>query len=185
MQLSSPTKGNLLISEPFLFDPNFSRTVVLLSEHNEEGSVGFIINRLLNMDTEELVPGLLNHRFPVFYGGPVEPNTLHFIHTCGQVIPGAQEITEGIYWGGDIDILSDLLNQKIVMPEECKFFVGYSGWTEGQLIEEIAAKAWWISDADAKTVFTDDLEDMWRRAVKNLGGDKSYLADAPLDPRWN
>ncbi len=180
-----PQKGELLVSEPFLADPNFRRSVVLLCEHEEQGSVGFILNRLLNLTTEDVIPGLLNIPFPVFYGGPVEQNTLHFIHTAGELIEDSIPITEGIYWGGDIEAINALLLAGKVKPEDFRFFIGYSGWGEGQLNAEIALKAWWATPSSPAIVFTDDLEEMWRSVVKNLGQDFAYLANSPIDYNWN
>lgn len=180
-----PQRGELLVSEPFLADPNFRRSVVLLCEHEEQGSVGFILNRLLNLTTEEVIPGLLNISFPVFYGGPVEQNTLHFIHTAGELIEDSLPITDGIYWGGDIEAINALLLAGKVKPEDFKFFIGYSGWGEGQLNAEISLKAWWATPSSPAIVFTDDLEEMWRSVVKNLGQDFAYLANSPIDYNWN
>lgn len=178
-------KGSLLISEPYLSDLQFRRTVVLLGEHNEDGSVGFVLNRLLSIRSNEVVPGLLDIDFPLFYGGPVEPNTLHFIHTLGELIEGAQLIKDGIFWGGNIELVNDLLNQKVVKPEEFKFFIGYSGWALGQLEEEMQEKAWWLGEAPASLIFSDDPEQMWANVVKNLNEDYAYMANSPDDPQWN
>ncbi len=180
-----PPKGRLLISEPFLNDPQFRRTVVLLADQTDDGAVGFVLNRLLAISTNELIPDILEHNFPIFYGGPVEPDTLHFIHKAGTLITGAQEIAEGIYWGGDIDMLNDLLKRNIVTPDEFRFFVGYSGWAANQLSDEIADKAWWIANGNADIVFDDDLENMWKRIVSSLGKDYAYMANSPDDPTWN
>ncbi len=180
-----PVKGDLLISEPFLTDLHFRRTVVLLGEHNEEGTVGFILNRLLNIRSNEVVPGLLDIDFPLFYGGPVEPNTLHFIHTVGELIDGAQPIRNGIYWGGNIELINDLLARGTVQPNEFRFFVGYSGWAEGQLEEEMEQRAWWIGKAPTSLIFDDDLEHMWANVVKGLDEDYAYMANSPEDPQWN
>ena len=178
-------KGRLLISEPFLMDMKFRRTIVLLSDHNEEGSVGFILNRLLTLTSNEIVPDILEYDFPLFYGGPVEPNTLHFIHKVGHLITGSQEISDGIFWGGDIETINDLLTRKIVAPDEFRFFIGYSGWAANQLEQEIAEKAWWIADGNIDIAFDDDLENMWKRIVSSLGQDYAYLANSPDDPTWN
>ncbi len=184
-KFDKPSKGCLLLSEPFLGDMKFRRTVVLLGEHAEEGTVGFVLNRLLNITTKEVVPDLLSVDFPVYYGGPVEPNTLHFIHMAGDLIPGSQEIMPGIYWGGDIDLINLLLEKKEVYPEQFKFFIGYSGWEPGQLEEEIEQKAWWVTKGDSDMIFHDDLENMWPALVRKLGKDYAYLADSPEDPQWN
>ncbi|MEI6596073.1 MAG: YqgE/AlgH family protein [Bacteroidota bacterium] len=184
-QLLNLQKGRLLISEPFLNDPQFRRTVILLSDHNSEGSVGFIINRMLAITSNEIVPDILDYNFPLFYGGPVEKNTLHFIHKVGPLIKGSIEIAKGIFWSGDIEIVNELLNKKIVTPDEFRFFIGYSGWSPNQLEEEISEKAWWIADAKIDIIFDDDLENMWKRIVQTLGEDYSYMANSPDDPRWN
>jgi putative transcriptional regulator len=180
-----PQKGRLLISEPFLQDSHFRRSVVLLGDHNEEGSVGFILNRLLPITSNEIVPDLLEHNFPLFYGGPVEPNTLHFIHKAGPLIEGAQEISEGIYWGGNMDMINDFLKRKIITPADFRFFVGYSGWASSQLQEEIDSKAWWVTEGNAEIIFDDDLDNMWKRVVSLLGEDYAYMANSPDDLSWN
>ncbi|MCX6186452.1 MAG: YqgE/AlgH family protein [Bacteroidetes bacterium] len=180
-----PARGRILISEPFLKDPQFNRTVVLLGQHNDESSVGFVLNRLLNASTDELVPDLLIYNFPLYYGGPVEQNTLHFIHTYGDIIEDAEEISHGIFWGGNINSVNNAIEKRLAKPENFKFFVGYSGWTEGQLDDEIKQKAWWVSECNTNTIFTDDLEDMWSMLVKHLGKNFEHLANAPLDPNWN
>jgi putative transcriptional regulator len=132
-----------------------------------------------------VVPGLLDIDFPLFYGGPVEPNTLHFIHTVGELIEGAQPIKDGIFWGGNIELVNDLLNQKVVKLNEFKFFVGYSGWAPGQLEDEMQEKAWWLGEAPASLIFSDDPERMWTNVVKNLNEDYAYMANSPDDPQWN
>lgn len=180
-----PQRGDILISEPYLNDYHFRRTIVLISDHNPEGSVGFVMNRLVDLTTHDVIPGLMKYNFPLFFGGPVEPNTLHFIHRVGDLITGAQHIANGIYWGGDIELIEDLIDRKVAKPQEFKFFSGYSGWAAGQLEEEIAQKAWWVGKAGKDDVFDDDLENMWRNIVKSMGSDFSYMADAPEDRSWN
>lgn len=181
----TPHSGQFLVSEPFLSDPNFRKTVILLCEHEPQGSVGFVLNRVLDMNTDEVIPGLLTVNFPVFFGGPVEQNTLHFIHRVGHLIEDSFPIGEGIFWGGNIEIINDLLERKVASPEDFRFFIGYSGWGEGQLNAEIEQKAWWLSPLDANIVFSDDLEEIWPMAVRKLGSDFAYLADSPEDYNWN
>lgn len=181
----NPDSGKLLISEPFLSDPNFRKTVILLCEHEIEGSIGFVLNRLLTYTTEDIIPGLLTLNFPVFYGGPVEENTLHFIHTHGDVIPNSFPIGAGLFWGGELEAINELFLNGRAAVTDFKFFIGYSGWGEGQLAAEIDNKAWWLGKLDASIVLSDDLEEIWPMAVKNLGPDFAYLANAPEDYLWN
>ena len=132
----NPTRGSLLVSEPFLEDLNFRRSVVLIAEHTDFGAVGFILNKPLDMLTGEIVPDLLQFEFPVFYGGPLEPNSLHFIHKHGDEIPGSMEILPGVYWGGDISFISDLITNGTAEANDFRFFLGYSGWEPNQITEE-------------------------------------------------
>ncbi len=181
----TPNSGQLLVSEPFLADPNFRKTVVLLCEHEAQGSVGFIINRLLDVDTDEIIPGLLNVNFPIYYGGPVEQNTLHFIHKAGLLIDESFPIGDDIFWGGNIDQINILLESGKATEQDFKFFIGYSGWGEGQLEAEIDQKAWWLTNLIKAEAFNENIEDIWPNTVRTMGKDFAYLADAPEDYNWN
>jgi putative transcriptional regulator len=181
----TPNSGQLLVSEPFLADPNFRKTVVLLCEHEAQGSVGFIINRLLDVDTDEIIPGLLNVNFPIYYGGPVEQNTLHFIHKAGLLIDESFPIGDDIFWGGNIDQINILLESGKATEQDFKFFIGYSGWGEGQLEAEIDQKAWWLTNLIKEEAFNENIEDIWPNTVRTMGKDFAYLADAPEDYNWN
>jgi putative transcriptional regulator len=181
----TPNSGQLLVSEPFLADPNFRKTVVLLCEHEAQGSVGFIINRLLDVDTDEIIPGLLNVNFPIYYGGPVEQNTLHFIHKAGLLIDESFPVGDDIFWGGNIDQINILLESGKANEQDFKFFIGYSGWGEGQLEAEIDQKAWWLTNLIQAEAFNENIEDIWPNTVRTMGKDFAYLADAPEDYNWN
>lgn len=181
----NPTRGSLLVSEPFLEDLNFRRSVVLIAEHTDFGAIGFILNKPLDMLTGEIVPDLLQYEFPVFYGGPLEPNSLHFIHKHGDDIPGSMEILPNIYWGGDISYISDLIETGKAEVNDFRFFLGYSGWEPNQINEEIEEKAWWVAVADEQIIFDDDMENMWGNVVKLLGEDFAYMANSPEDLSWN
>jgi len=180
-----PKKGVLLIGEPFMADPNFRKSLVLLCEHELEGSVGFVINKPMNLLCSELVPDILDYDFPLFYGGPVEENSLHFIHRLGNLIEDSIEICDGIYWGGDIEQVNSLLKDQKATENDFKFFIGYSGWGPGQLEIEMEHKAWWTTNAQAQIVFDTQAENMWSIQVKQLGENFAYLVNSPEDYLWN
>ena len=133
-----PLPGRLLVSEPFMEDVNFSRTVVLLVEHNEEGSLGFVLNRKIENTLNELLDELPYCHHDIYLGGPVAHNTLHYIHRLGTKVEGSSRILEDICWGGRFEDLAELLKSGTVTDEEVAFFVGYSGWAPGQLELELA-----------------------------------------------
>jgi putative transcriptional regulator len=177
--------GVLLISDPFLKDPNFMRTVVLLCEHNEEGSFGFVINRTYNKNIGDLVIGFEEINEPVYYGGPVQLDSLHFIHQLPAMIPGAKKVTEGIYWGGDFEILSDLIKKGELDFSKIRFFIGYSGWSDGQLNNELTEKSWLTVKANRKLVFHADTNAIWKEALETMGGEFKQLVNYPIDPQLN
>lgn len=181
-----PASGKLLISEPFLNDPNFKRSVVLMVEHGDEGTVGFILNQPSQLLLKDLVPDLWQADFPVYIGGPVEVDTIHFIHRCYDKLNSGEEIASGIYWGGNFETLKILVNSNSIAPEEVKFFLGYSGWGSAQLKSEIAANNWIVSDKYLQSaVFSSNEEALWREVLINLGPKYAHVSNFPSDPSLN
>ena len=180
-----PASGILLIAEPFLKDPNFLRTVVLLCEHQPEGSFGFVLNRPLENSLDELIPELEGYPIPVFDGGPVQKDSLHFLHRLPEEIPGGQEIVPGIFWGGDFDAVITLLQEGRMNLDKIRFFIGYSGWGEGQLDTEMSEKTWLTVKATQQLVFHEKHEEIWKEAIRHLGGEFEMMINFPLDPQLN
>jgi putative transcriptional regulator len=180
-----PKKGCILVSEPFLPDPNFERTIILLCEHNAEGSFGFVLNKPSQAKIIDLIEGMKNFDATVYVGGPVQQDTLHYIHRF-DTLEDAVEIGDGIYWGGNFEQLNLMLLSQQVEVADLKFFLGYSGWSEGQLEEELKANSWIVSDqVDEKLIFETDAEVMWQKALKAMGGRFSVYSNYPVDPRLN
>ena len=177
--------GILLIADPFLKDPNFLRTVVLICEHQEEGSFGLVLNKRFTHQLDELMTDLEGHPIPVYYGGPVEMNTLHFIHQLPEQIPGGKEIGSGIFWGGNFETVTCLVKSGELDLSMIKFFIGYSGWGKGQLQEELDEKSWLTVAATRKLIFEDPAEEVWKESLKHLGGDYEMLIHYPADPQLN
>lgn len=180
-----PASGILLIADPFLKDPNFLRTVVLLCEHQDEGSFGFVLNRPFKNTLDELIPELEGHVLPVFDGGPVQKDSLHFLHQLPDDIPGGQEIVPGVYWGGEFETVIRLLQEGRIDSGKIRFFIGYSGWGEGQLNNEMSEKTWLTVAANHKLVFHDKYDEIWKEALRHLGGEFEMMINFPLDPQLN
>jgi len=178
-----PKAGCLLLSEPTLADPNFARTVVLLVAHSEEGSVGFVLNRPLELKVKDLGDGFKNSELPVFEGGPVELDTLHYVHRLGPGYVGATEVAHSIYWGGDFELIKKDMGD--FKSAEIRFFLGYSGWGPGQLDSELKEHAWLVAPALEEDVFELPAEQLWEKAMRGLGKDAADLTKYPMDPRWN
>ena len=180
-----PEKGRLLISEPFLPDPNFERTVVLLCEHNEEGSFGFVINKPSILKIAEVMEEASTLDDIVFVGGPVQQDTLHFLHR-NTSITNAVKIQDDIYWGGDFQSLMTQLNTSVIKPADIRFYLGYSGWGQGQLESELQEDSWIVCDfVDDTLLFDTDPTVIWKKALDNMGGRFSIYANYPVDPRLN
>ncbi len=181
-----PNKGKLLIAEPALTgDVSFNRSVVLLAEHNQEGSVGFILNKPLNYSMSDLVDEI-EVPFPVYNGGPVEQDNLYFIHKVPELISNSVEISDGIYWGGDFDMTVSLINQRKISQNDIRFFLGYSGWASLQLDQELLSKSWIVvANKYESDIIEKSTQAFWREKMMELGGDYLLWSNAPENPSLN
>jgi putative transcriptional regulator len=178
-------KGKILLSEPFMADPNFKRTAVLVCEHDEEGSVGFIMNKPLNMRIDEIIEDFPEFDAEVGLGGPVQTDTIHYVHNVGDLLEGSMKVMDGVYWGGDFDKLKFLIAQQLIQPHNIRFFVGYSGWSEGQLDDEMETGSWVIADMDANYLFKSNPENLWKQVMYNKGNTYTVIAQMPDSVSWN
>lgn len=178
--------GILLISDPFLKDPNFARTVVLLCEHqSNKGSFGFVLNKRFDQNLHDLVPDILIPNIPVYYGGPVQIDTIHFVHQQPELIKGGFEIINGVYWGGEFDQVVKMINAGKLDMNKIRFFIGYSGWSGGQLENELNEKSWILSPSSKALIFDEKDDNIWKQALKNLGSNFAIMANFPIDPLLN
>lgn len=180
-----PQAGKILIANPFLKDPNFSRSVILLCEHRPEGSFGFIFNRLFTQTLNDLVADATTREVPVYFGGPVQLDTLHFIHQVPDLIEGGVNILPGISWGGDFERAVELLNIGMIDTTQIKFFIGYAGWNSGQLDNEMKESSWLVSEATPELLFDETGANVWTNSLKNMGEDYARMANYPIDPSLN
>jgi len=180
-----PEKGKLLISEPFLPDTFFNRTLVYITEHTEKGTVGFILNKSVNMKVDDALEGFPGWDENLTMGGPVAPDTLHYLHTLGDTIPNSVLISDNIYWGGDIETLKSVIIAGDAKAGDIRFFLGYSGWGDGQLERELKENSWVIATASSEIVMTYRDEDTWKRVLRGIKKRYSIWADFPESPEMN
>jgi putative transcriptional regulator len=176
-------KGMLLIAEPFMKDPNFQRSVVLLCEHQYSGTFGITVNKQMNKVVGDYIEELSFCDLPIHDGGPVSRDHIHFLHQYPDLISGGQEIADGIYWGGEFSELVSLL--KTEGQKKIRFYLGYSGWGENQLESEMKEKSWLILPATRALVLSTSTDQIWKEAVKSLGDEYRPIINYPLDPSYN
>lgn len=182
----TPQKGHLLIAEPSIFgDVSFNRSVVLLAEHNDEGSIGFILNKPLEFKLNELVPKIIEP-FTVYNGGPVEQDNLYFIHKVPELIENSIEISNGIYWGGNFESTMKLINEGKLKESQIRFFLGYSGWEIFQLEKELMNNSWVITENIYKSaIIKKPANYFWKEKMVELGGNYLLWSNLPEDPNLN
>jgi putative transcriptional regulator len=182
----SAAAGRLLVSEPFMLDPNFKRSVILLTEYSDAGAMGFILNHVSEFLLGDILPDVSYSEMPVFIGGPVGNNTLHFIHCCPDKIDEGIEIADGVFWGGNFETVKELISGYNLKEDEIRFFTGYSGWTPKQLDDEIKEDSWIVTDnLTPGTIFTHNEENLWREVVISLGQRYAHIANFPENPALN
>ena len=179
-------RGTLLLAEPFMLDPNFKRSVVLITEYSkDEGAIGFVLNRRLNNRINELMDDFPEIDSSIYVGGPVGNETLHFIHDMGQILDGSIKLMDGLYWGGDFDKLKFLIRSGLIQSHNIRFFLGYSGWSAGQLEDELELGSWIEADMDVNYAFSNDPNQLWEQVTKNKGGRYTVIAELPVSDSLN
>lgn len=181
----APAKGRVLISEPFMGDYYFGRSVVLLAEHNEEGSFGLIMNKLLDSSLNDIVKDFPDFDVPVYLGGPVQTDSLFFVHVLGDEIPDSSEIVKGLYWGGDLESVREMMLLHAIKPNQIRFYLGYSGWQAKQLEGELKRNSWLVSTATSHGLMQTHPDKMWDRFLRKMGTDYDLWRRFPLDPQMN
>lgn len=183
--------GTFLISEPFLGDANFERSVVLVCHDSaDEGTLGIILNRPLALKLADVLPGPraqqaphLAH-LPLFDGGPVGPDRLQFLHRAAA-LPGATALGEGVCWGGDFSVLLEQLFHQELAVSDVRLYVGYAGWSPGQLADERRRGSWITAPSAPETVFSTPPAALWQTLLRRKGGRFKALSNYPADPRLN
>lgn len=180
-----PSRGKMLISEPFLRDATFGRSVVLLVDHNPEGSMGIIVNKQLPILLNDIIKEFKYiDDIPLYRGGPIGVDTLFYLHTLSD-IPGALPVNEKLYLNGDFDSIKKYVLQGNAINGHIRFFLGYSGWEYKQLKEEIKENTWIVSEEENSYLMNEEASHMWKRALKELGSKYETWSRFPQVPSLN
>lgn len=184
-EILQPAEGRILISEPSLFNDYFHRSVILLADHNENGSFGIIINKPTDYKVKDVIKGFPEFDNDVFIGGPIKPDNLFVIHTLGKKIENSVKISPNLYWGGNFDTITKMISENLIQPNQIRFCVGYAGWTPNQLADEIKQKSWIVENTTSKEIFNTKPEEFWPNKMKSFGYKYAIWANVPSNPLWN
>ena len=179
-----PASGRVLISEPFMDDENFSRSVIYLCEYNEDESYGFILNHILNPSLSELINEIDNKDFSISYGGPVSSDNLFYFHNLGNRIKDSKQLSENLWTGGDFNEITSLINSREISVDNIRFFLGYSGWSKSQLTNEMKSNSWIVSEIDLSSIISID-QNLWQSILSEKGGKYKIVSNFPIDPTSN
>lgn len=175
-------KGRVLIADPFTDDDYFGRAVVYLCDHNSEGTFGFVLNNFIDIDLNEVAKNFPDIKSNISIGGPVQTEHIFFLHTVGKSIEGSMEVDDGIFIGGDYDQLKQKLDDGEIKPNQVRFFLGYSGWSAGQLQEEIDNHSWIVAPVLSPLEIMDDkVIDIWSKYMRREGKKYDILSRSPVD----
>ena len=181
-------KGSLLIANPVLPDPNFSRTVILLCDHDDQGSFGLVINRSTQLKAPDLflnINILKSYNEKIYLGGPVSRSMVFFLCRSPSAAGKLDEVCSGVYLGSNLETLESLYSSLENPEQDIRFYLGYSGWSGGQLAEEMEQNSWLVQRANEQFIFLDSESLIWPKAVNSLGKKYQYLTKAPVNPQWN
>jgi putative transcriptional regulator len=176
-------KGALLYADPSLQESPFRKSVIAIIEHNHHGTTGIIINKPIELSLDSLILDEIPSNINMYYGGPVGQQSIFYLHNKGNLIRESHHISEGTWWGGNFEIIKDLLNNQMVASSAFKFFIGYSGWGAGQLLDELEQKAWILGNEDLSSVLQS--EDPWKMKMQELGGRHALWASLPEEIHLN
>ena len=179
-------KGKILIAEPSIIgDISFNRSIILLVEHGNNGSIGFILNKPMNLNISDLIPEIESN-FKIYNGGPVQQDNLYFIHKISDLIPESIMISEDLYWSGNFEYVLKLIKKGEINKNDIRFFLGYSGWDSNQLNNELNNNTWILAEnSHNKNIITAVDEVFWKNKMLDLGGEYSLWSNAPEYPSHN
>ncbi len=182
-----PSQGKILISEPFLCDHIFGRSVILLVDYTQDGAVGLVMNKPLPILLNEVLDDFSNYQedIPIYKGGPLSVDTLFYLHTY-RGVHGAIPIEDGFYMNGDFNEIKACIKQNKHIEGNVRFFLGYSGWAYEQLEKEINENTWIVGEENKENLMDEkSFSGMWRSAMSKLGGKYKMWSRFPQVPSLN
>lgn len=156
-----------------------------MCEHNANGSLGFVINKPQGLYLKDIFPHLKNANFPLFEGGPVSNNQLFYTHTLGLKISDSIEVTKGVYWGGNFLEISHMIEHGKLSNNDIRFYIGYAGWGEMQLEQEMLTNTWFTVKGDYDELMLTHPEDIWGDELTKINPGYKAFTDFPFDPSLN
>jgi putative transcriptional regulator len=180
-----PQKGKVLVSEPFLLDNYFKRSIVLITEYSAEGTIGFVLNKPVSVNINEVVENFPKMDTDVSLGGPVSTNTLHYLHTIGDIIPNSIPVLGNICWGGDFEVIERLITSGNISKGQIRFFLGYSGWSPNQLEKELEENAWVVGDIAPEEIMIPLNKHFWKKTLRRMGKKYEMWSNFPENPEMN
>ena len=179
-------QGCVLLSDPFTQDPYFSRSAILLCRHNKKETFGFVLTNYIEIDLHKLAENMPEIITKISFGGPVEKDNLFYIHTFGKEIEGAEKIIDTLYFGGDYEMLFELIKAEPKRINEVRFFIGYAGWDFEQLNNEMKDHSWIaVTNISGKEILSTSSDHFWKDCMTKQGSKFEMISNFPLNPNEN
>jgi putative transcriptional regulator len=179
-------EGCVLLSDPFTQDPYFSRSAILLCRHNKKETFGFVLTNYIEIDLHKLDENMPEIITKISFGGPVEKDNLFYIHTFGKEIEGAEKIMDTLYFGGDYEMLFELIKAEPKRINQVRFFIGYAGWDFEQLNNEMKDHSWIaVTNISEKEILSTSSDHFWKDCMTKQGSKFEMISNFPLNPNEN
>ncbi len=175
-----------MISDPFLDEDYFRRSVILICDHNDKSTFGFVLNNYLDVDLHELDSEFPDIHARISVGGPVENQSLFYIQGISGSDKESMKVREGLYFGGSFELLRTELLKDVANQQKIRFFLGYSGWDEGQLKKELQDNSWIVADnITNEEILSTSNDQLWQYCLEKQGGHYKTISKFPLNPSNN
>jgi putative transcriptional regulator len=174
--------GSILVAQPFWNEEMYQRVVALVIEHNSRGTTGILLNRKSNLLISEAIPSL-DIMKPLYYGGAFQTKIISYLHR-NMNIPDSVYLGNGIFWGGNFDVISGMISQQKIKNKDINFYAGFTNWAAGQLEIEVINSKWWVCETNADELFSIESDELWEESLEQCGNSYAMFKNIP-DPSFN